>query len=84
MKFSFTDYFTHPQNVETFNRFVDMVLLQQKRGISLLDAVKKYYEELKQTHFFFYPYFDYFLDYVIDHQKLLRDYAEKLKQKNLK
>lgn len=84
MKFSFTDYFTHPQNVETFNRFVDMVLLQQKRGISLLDAVKKYYEELKQTHFFFIPFFDDFLDYVINHQKLLSDYAEKLKQKNLK
>jgi hypothetical protein len=84
MKFNFTDYFTHPQNIETLNVFIETLLKQNKSSISLLEALKKYYNELKQTHFFYIPFFDDFLDYVINHNKLLGDAAEKLRLTNIK
>lgn len=83
MSFSFTDYFTHPQNIETLNNFINLYLKENKAGQDVLTALKEYYNEFIGTHFMFIPFFDTFVDYIINNNKLLSNFAEKLKLKNL-
>ncbi len=83
-KFTFFDYLTHPQNVETMNKYIDILVKTNETGNDLLKALKKYYEEFKITHFMPLPIFDDFIDNLIQYNKLSKDYLEKLKLRNIK
>jgi hypothetical protein len=79
--FTLFDYFKSKQNVETLNKWIDEYIKNTKSSASILEAVKSYYGELKDTHFgMFIPYFNAFIDIIINSGKLNLEYVDELKK----
>ncbi len=83
-KFTFLDYLNHPRNVDTLNKYLDILLKANEVNHDLIKALKDYYEEFKTTHFMPIPLFDDFIDYLLNYNKLSNEYMEKLKLRNIK